>query len=171
MQRGTHGRGLFGTFERERKCDHSLDLQGRCKYDIEDHGRSGTESFPTFTVVLGCGDLWTDLFAGSSERKAIRVARWPDSAVLVAAVSLFLRRGQFIEFTDKSEWHASWYIRAYGHGDLGIPDSVHLTHIGSAIGSWEQRLDRVGQFSMSAVDYSQQLSCIMLSVATWKCDS
>jgi hypothetical protein len=82
---------------------------------------------------LSRGDLWTDLFAGSSEQKAIRVARWPDSAVLVAAVSLFLRRGQFIEFTDKSEWHASWYIRAYGHGDLGIADSVHLTQIDSAI--------------------------------------
>jgi hypothetical protein len=140
MQRGTHGRGLFGTFERERKRDHSLDLQGRCKYDIEDHGRSGTESFPTFTVVLGRSDLWTDLFAGSKEEKAIRVACWPDSAVPVAAFSLLLwrRRGQFIEFTDKSEWHASWHIPAYGHGDLGIADSVHLTYIDSAIGSREQ---------------------------------
>src|SRR5271167_3530501 len=99
MQRGTHGRGLFGTFERERKRDHSLDLQGRCKYDSEDHGRSGTESFPTFTVVLGRGDLWTDLFAESKEQKAIRVARWPGSAVPVAAFSLLLwrRRGHFIE--------------------------------------------------------------------------
>ena len=70
MQRGTHGRGLFGTFERERKRDHSLDLQGRCKYDSEDHGRSGTESFPTFTVVLGRSDLWTDLFADSKRAES-----------------------------------------------------------------------------------------------------
>src|SRR5580704_61452 len=144
MQRGTHGRGLFGTFERERKCDHSLDLQGRCNYDSEDHGRSGTESFPTFTVVLGRSDLWTDLFAESSEQKAIHVARWPDSAVPVAAVSLFLwwRREQFIEFADQPEWHASWHIPAYGHGDLSIADSIHLTHIDSAIGSWGVTLRR-----------------------------
>ena len=123
MHRGTHGRGLFGAFEHERKRDHSLDLQGRCKYDIQDHGRSGTESFPTFTVVLGRSNLWTDLFAGSGEQKAIHVVRCPDSAVPVAAVSLFVwRRGQFIEFTDQPEWHASWYIRAYGQGDLSIAD-------------------------------------------------
>jgi len=137
MHRGTHGHGLFGTFERERRRDHGHDLHGRCKYNIEDNGRSGTESFPTFTVVLGRSDRWTDLFSGSKEQKAICVARWPDSAVPVAAVSLFLwRRKQFIEFTDKSEWHASWYIQAYGHGDLGVAESVHLTHIDSAIGSW-----------------------------------